>query len=116
MEALFSQQSQSNAEAVTKTHGDTAAQVAETVNEVVTVGAAVAATVADSSKSNETKTAEVVQIAADVVSAIPGVSAFAPVIAVGVQLEPEIYHGISALIHFFQNRHKAKQAAPQATK
>lgn len=109
MEALFSQQAVSNAEAVTKTHGDTAAQVVETVNEVVTVGAAVAATVADSSKDNETKTAEVVQIGAEVVSKIPGVAAYAPVIALGVQLEPEIYHGISALIHFFQNRRKTAQ-------
>lgn len=111
MEALFSQQAVNNAEAVTKTHSDTATKVNEIVSEAVGVGAAVAETVADSSKTNETKTAEVVQIGAQVVSAIPGVGAYAPVIALGVQLEPEIYHGISALIHFFQNRKKATPAA-----
>lgn len=116
MEAIFSQQEQSNAEAVTKTHGDnsaaTAASVAQIVETSVGVAASVAETVSDTSKSNEDKAAQITQTAAAVVEAIPGVAAFAPVIAVGVDLEPEIYHGISALIHFFQNRKKAQKTAP----
>lgn len=110
MENLYSQQSQSNAEAVTKTHGDSVSQAVQVATEAVSVAVDVAANVTDTTKDNETKAANVTQIAASVLETIPAVVPFAPVIALGVELEPEIYHGISAMIHFFQSRHKAAKA------
>jgi hypothetical protein len=50
----------------------------------------------------EAQVTETVQAAGAVASAL--VPKFAPVIAAGVELEPEVYHFISGLIHLFKKK------------
>lgn len=105
MENLYSQQSAENAASVTRTHqtaADTAAEVVAVASEVTQAAAAVTQAATVPGTSTEQKVSGAVQTAGTIAEVV--VPEFAPVIAAGVELEPEMYHLISALIHIFKKR------------